>query len=114
MRHMTFSVVDPTSNCEKYKSCCRFCFNARVYEPTEEEMIDPLITELTDENDSSSCGVEDCVKDVRFMISSGNGESVRIEIDRWLPGLNRWTTVGKYYPKFCPQCGRRLDEYEKM
>ena len=91
---------------------CKFCFNARVYEPTEEEMMDPDSTELTDENDSSSCCVGDCVKDVRFMISSGYGEPVRIDIDKFLELRQEWVTVGKYYPKYCPECGRRLDEYE--
>ena len=33
---------------------CKYCFNARVYKPTDEELMDPFATELTDENDSSS------------------------------------------------------------
>ena len=92
---------------------CKYCFNARVYKPTEEELMDPSATELTDENDSSSCGVGFSSTNVRFMISSGHGEPVRIEIDRWSDTLREWTTVGKYYPKYCPECGRRLDEYQQ-
>ena len=91
---------------------CKYCFNARVYKPTEEELMDPFATELTDENDSSSCGVGFSSTNVRFMISSGYGEPVRIEIDRWSDTLREWHTVGKYYPKYCPECGRRLDEYD--
>lgn len=92
---------------------CKYCFNARIYKPTDEELMDPYATELTDENDSSSCGVGECAKELRFMISSGYGEPVRIELDRWSENLKQWVTVGKYYPKYCPECGRKLDEYEK-
>ena len=112
MRHKTSSVVDPSNNCEKHKSYCRFCFNSRVYEPTDEELMDPSITELTDENDSSSCGVGKSSMGTRFMISSGDGEPVRIEIDKFLELRQEWVTVGKYYPKYCPECGRRLNVYD--
>ena len=112
-------VLNHNTHCDSYniaeterKPYCKFCFNARIYEPTEEEMMNPFNTELTDENDSSSCGVGFSSTNVRFMITSGHGEPVRIEIDRWSDTLREWTTVGKYYPKYCPECGRRLNEYE--
>ena len=92
---------------------CKYCFNARVYKPTDEERMDPFATELTDENDSSSCGVGTSHNNTRFMITSGHGEPVRIEIDKFFEDYQEWHTVGKYYPKYCPECGRRLDEYEK-
>ena len=92
---------------------CKYCFNARIYEPTDEELLDPFSTELTDENDFSSCSVGTCVKELRFMISSGHGVPVRIEIDRWNDNVKEWCTTGLYYPKYCPECGRKLDEYEK-
>lgn len=91
---------------------CKYCFNARVYKPTDEELMDPFATELTDENDSSSCSVGQSSMGTRFMISSGYGEPVRIEIDKFLELRQEWVTVGKYYPKHCPECGRRLDEYD--
>lgn len=95
-------------------SYCKFCFNARVYRPTDEEMIDPFSTELTDDNDLSSCGVGQCYsKERRFTINSGNGKPVNIEFEEWSSKAERWITVGRYYPKFCPECGRRLDEYEE-
>ena len=100
-------------NEEAKSSYCKYCFNARVYKPTEEERMDPFVTELTDENDSSSCGVGFSSTNIRFMISSGHGEPVRIEIDRWSDTLREWHTVGKYYPKYCPECGRRLNEYNE-
>lgn len=95
------------------KEYCKYCFNARVYEPSEEEMMDPFNTELTDENDSSSHGVGRCAGTTRrFMISSGYGRPLRIEMDQWLEARQEWLTVGEYLPKYCPECGRRLDEYE--
>lgn len=92
---------------------CKYCFNARVYKPTDEELVDPFATELTDENDSSSCSVGTSYNNTRLMITSGHGEPVRIEIDKFFEDYQEWHTVGKYYPKHCPECGRRLDEYEK-
>ena len=96
---------------QENKPYCKYCFNARVYKPTEEELMDPFATELTDDNDSSSCGVGKSSGGTRFMISSGCGEPLRIEIDKFLELRQEWVTVGKYYPKYCPECGRRLDEY---
>ena len=97
---------------EDKPSYCKYCFNARVYKPTDEELMDPFATELTDENDSSSCGVGTSCNNTRLMISSGYGEPVRIEIDKFFEDYQEWHTVGKYYPKYCPECGRRLDEYD--
>lgn len=93
---------------------CKFCFNARVYEPTMEEQLDPQNTPLTDDNDSSSHVVGENMRPYRSItINSGNGEPLNIEFLEWAVTRERWETVGKYYPKFCPECGRRLDEYEK-
>ena len=93
---------------------CKYCFNARVYKPTEEEYMDPYNTELTDENDFSSCGVGHChSKERRFMINSGNGHPVNIEFELLDNKTKEWYIVGRYYPKYCPECGRRLDEYNK-
>ena len=94
------------------KEYCKFCFNARIYVPSEEELLDPFSTELTDENDSSSCGVGCASPNYRFMVSSGHGKPVRIEVERWSREVGWWMPVGKYYPKYCPECGRKLDEYE--
>ena len=122
--------VFPSEDCKHYKTLdtlvkeaitvdketkhyCKYCFNARIYKPTDEERMDPYNTELTDENDYSSCGVGHCSYRKRFMITSGYGEPLRIEFEEYFPDDESWHIVGKYYPKYCPECGRRIDEYEK-
>ena len=88
---------------------CRFCFNARVYqEPEDDWFSDPL----TDDNDSCSITVGRAADNRRIMISSGHGEPTRIEFDEWSNDCERWFTYAKYYPKYCPECGRKIDEYE--
>lgn len=93
---------------------CNFCFNARVYEPSTEE--DLYCNPLTDENDLSFHGVgdsQDTANGYRVMIASGAGKPLRIEFDWWFDKRKEWVNVSRYYPKYCPECGRRLDEYEK-
>ena len=100
--------ADTTKNCY-----CKYCFNARVYKPTDEELMDPFSTELTDENDYSSCSVGHCFsRNRRFMINSGNGHPVNIEFEEWTEEMPEWHRVGIYYPKYCPECGRILNEYD--
>ena len=89
---------------------CRFCFNSRIYQEPEDDWFS---TPLTDENDSCSIGVGDYCNNRCIRISSGNGEPTRIEFDEWFEGCRRWITTGKYYPKYCPECGRKIDEYER-
>ena len=83
---------------EKAKSC-RFCLNARVDD------------ELTDYNDFSSFSVGYSANKYRTMISAGDGRPVRIETEKW--DGDHWSLVMRYYPKYCPECGRKLDEYEE-
>ena len=114
--------IEPQSTCYWYEhestkeepiKYCKFCFNARIYKPTEEELMDPFATELTDENDSSSCGVGHCFsRNRRFMINSGHGRPVNIEFEEWTETTHEWHRVGIYYPKHCPECGRKLNEYD--
>lgn len=89
---------------------CRFCFNSRIYEEQEDDWLsDPF----TDENDSSSICVGHASKNRCIYISSGHGEPTRIEFDEWSDECQRWITTAKYYPKYCPECGRKIDEYER-
>lgn len=82
---------------------CSKCFNARI---------DPD-NELTDYNDFSSSTIEYNKHDnFRMMLSSGAGKPLRIEAEKWSSSVQQWITVGQYYPKFCPECGRKITEYE--
>ena len=89
---------------------CRFCFNSRIYEETEDDW---FRAPLTDENDSCSISVGDHCKNRQIYISSGHGEPTRIEFNEWFEDVQRWITTAKYYPKYCPECGRKIDEYER-
>jgi hypothetical protein len=43
--------------------------------------------------------------------NSGMGVACNIELCHWHP-KNGWTPIAKYFPKFCPECGRKLEEYQ--
>lgn len=89
---------------------CHFCYNAYVWakEPkTEEDYFDEG---LHDDNDGSSCSIGKSGDSFSIMFNSGMGKPCEIEFRNWYNG--RWHTVGYYYPKFCPECGRLLDEYK--
>ena len=78
---------------------CRMCLNARVDD------------ELTDSCDLSYITIGDCGKGFRIMIASGDGKPVRILFEhRFGDGI--WHLVGIYYPSYCPNCGRKLSEYD--
>jgi hypothetical protein len=91
---------------------CKFCFNAHVYakipKTAEEEYFG---ADLDDTNDFSSFVVGCSGKGFQLFLNTGAGEAINIEVCEW--GKNeRWNTVAKYYPKYCPECGRKLDEYD--
>jgi len=88
---------------------CHFCYNAQVWakEPKTEE--DYFTNGLDDTNDFSSSTVGFSDDRHQIYINAGNGKAVNIEFCVWLDG--RWHTIGEYFPKFCPECGRNLDEY---
>ena len=109
---LAFKLAKKRLKIEKPKFC-EYCFNARICPPSD----DPFETELTDENDFSSCnlaqinisdGERYCV-----MLSSGAGKRPRLEFNVWQNTSKNphWATALRYYPKFCPECGRRLNEY---
>lgn len=47
----------------------------------------------------------------RFMICSGNNQPVHLRFEIFDTEFKRWVLSGRYYPKFCPNCGRELSEY---
>ena len=89
---------------------CHFCFNAYVWakEPHNE---DDYFNYLHDDNDGSSCSIGFSGKNYSLYFNSGMGKPCNIEVCTWGEN-NQWHPVAIYYPKFCPECGRKLDEYD--
>lgn len=94
---------------------CNFCYNVHVLwkEPKVED--EYFNVGLNDDNDSSACVVGSKTDGFQIFLNSGGGEAVNIELCQWQEegyrGQPGWTTIGIYYPKFCPECGRKLEEY---
>lgn len=98
---------------------CEMCLNARVWVPTSDlngnglpDTDDDDI--LTDETDFSSVPVGSCIPGYGLRVDSGYGRSVRIEATEWDPKSQKNVTVSCYMPKFCPNCGRPLVEYDRL
>ena len=51
--------------------------------------------------------VNDNGKDSRTLIRSGGGMPLIILSENLIQ--NRWRTLSVYIPKFCPECGRKLE-----
>ena len=79
---------------------CRMCYNARI---------DGV---LTDENDYSACSIGKITKGYRLMLVSGMGKPLRIEVEKWDDRIG-WHKIGEYEPNYCPNCGRKIIEYNK-
>ncbi|MDE6020474.1 MAG: hypothetical protein K2H01_05735 [Ruminococcus sp.] len=79
---------------------CFMCTNARVD------------FEFTDKNDFSSIGVGVSDTGFRMSIDAGFGKPLRIDVSMWDEGLQQNKLVCRYFPKFCPNCGRKINEYE--
>ncbi len=86
-----------------YPEPCDFCTNGRTHE------------DLDDDNDYGSAVIQGMRHDnvgYRLMLTYGWGKPLRIETDVWNDKRQEWSLhVLQYYPKFCPECGRRLSEY---
>lgn len=83
------------------KKPCYMCTNAKVND------------ELTVDNDYSAHCIGDMPRYKRFLIESGWGKPLRICYEEWNDQYGHWSTIGYYYPKYCPNCGRELKEYKK-
>lgn len=81
---------------------CYMCDNARVND------------ELTDSCDLSYFHIGESSKGFRTMIASGDGKPVRILFEALSDKDRIWHVVGVYYPSYCPNCGRKLTEYERV
>lgn len=84
---------------------CRFCENNR----TNPEW------ELDEEQVSYAMTIGRTENGIRMMLTKNPYEPLMITIDRWNEKLRppQWQLVGYYYPKFCPECGRKIDEYDR-
>lgn len=82
---------------------CEFCDNGRTND------------DLDDDNDYGSISIDGIQHDnvgYRLMLTYGWGKPLRIEADVWNDKRKEWSLhVLQYYPKYCPECGRRLSEY---
>lgn len=65
---------------------------------------------LTKDNDLSYFSIGNTLKDYRILIGCGNGRAPRILFEKETnEGMD---LVGIYYPKYCPNCGRKITEYQ--
>ena len=94
---------------------CQFCYNAHVWAKGE-TVDDYFDIGLDDTNDASSNTIGSSTNGFQLYFNSGNGEPCNIEVCEWkengYKGRPGWATIGIYYPKFCPECGRELSEYK--
>lgn len=79
---------------------CVMCVNARND------------SRLTERNDFSSFMIGSSKKGSCITFSSGGGKSPVIEFRMWDDVLCVFNIIGTYNPKFCPNCGRKIDEYK--
>ena len=84
---------------------CRFCANNR----TNPEW------ELDEEQVSYAMTRGKFEKGFRIMLNKNPHRPLCIEFDHWRDDLKtpQYQLVGYYYPKFCPECGRKIDEYDR-
>lgn len=84
---------------------CRFCANNRTNPEWEldEDQVFYAISAGRSENGT------------RLMFVKNPNEPLVLEVSRWNDKINpqQWQPVGYYYPKFCPECGRKIDEYDR-
>lgn len=79
---------------------CKMCINAHT---------DP---DLTSDNDLSYFDVGKYEKSFRLMLRTGDGRPTGMLVEHLDEEIG-WNTVGFYWPKFCPNCGRKLTENEE-
>lgn len=65
-----------------------------------------------DENDYSAITIGSFTNGYRMMLCSGWGRPLRIEIEKCDKKAG-WYKIGEYNPKYCPNCDRKIAEYDK-
>ena len=89
---------------------CHFCYNAHVWASELDNTEDYFDEGLNDNNDGSSCGIGTACKGYQIWFNSGMGVPCNVEVGTWKESSG-WVPIARYYPQFCPVCGRKLDEY---
>lgn len=89
---------------------CHFCFNAYVWAQEAHDELDFFDEGLDNSNDGSSSGIGHSAEGHQMYFNAGMGVPCNIETCEWGED-QRWHTVTRYYPKFCPECGRKLSEF---
>ena len=84
---------------------CRFCENNRTnpeWELDEEQCCYAMTIGMTE-------------KGYRIMLNKDPYKPLEITFDKWRDDLRpkQWIQVGGYFPKHCPECGRKIDEYDR-
>ena len=68
---------------------------------------------LTEENDAASQTIGDSEQHLHLFFTTGGRRAPRIEVWQVFPS-ERFVTenrlVAHYFPKFCPECGRRINQ----
>lgn len=80
---------------------CYMCNNARVDD------------ELTDYNDLSYIGVGKGIPQTNMYVRAGNRKPVAIIVSQFNKETCRVEDIAIYEPNYCPNCGRRLYEYDR-
>lgn len=88
---------------------CHFCYNAQVWAKEPHNETD-YFNSLDDSNDGFSGNIGYSDKNYQMYFNSGMGKPCNIEICKWVDGYG-FQTIARYFPKFCPECGRSFDEY---
>ena len=82
-------------------TACQYCDNSLINE------------DLTSNDDYSACVIGfNSNHGYRMCLSSGWGRSLRLEGEKYYEG-HGWQNVTVYYPKYCPECGRKITECMK-
>ena len=84
---------------------CKFCSNNR----TNPEW------ELDEEQVSYAMTIGTSEKGYRVMYNKVPYRPLEITFDVWREDLNpsQWLQVAGYFPKYCPECGRKIEEYDR-
>lgn len=86
------------------KKICVCCLNAYS---------DPL-KELTTKNDLSYVGVGDTENGYTMQIRTGADRPTVLYVSHWDEKIRQNQTVGIYEMKYCPECGRKITENDKI